>query len=728
MVNTTKTLPILFAAALFALQGCQFIGGIEERSLVASDAGTDAPTEDVAPDVEPDVPVSTECDLPEGGNATMRIGNFVPTFANVDFCIKPTGQPWESFQPVLAGGGGGCPRGLSYRSVSASFGVQAGVYDVIAVEDKKTGARPDCSAAPVAEATQVVVNEGDTVDALLFGDALAGSILRTFDESRPLGVNDFALRFVHGMLGANTLDCGVAGSDDLPTEIVMPAFASVAFASFAPPGQTEVGRVDENGYIHLQIPGGSLTFAAAISGNAEALLTKPERYNQGSSYSLIAIGRMGDKQFPPEMIVCDESRTDGIYTRCGGLPLTLTVDSANLQLAGAWGPFDKERAPAIQSAIAQLPSDVVCVHEAWGKAIRGGIVTAAASKFPHSATFDYDFDSVVDDPTDQNGNVPPEYTEGACAQSEAKLPPALDCIRDNCVDPLASEDGIPVAGFSDCATKKCTGAMLPLLGGSDDDKACWSCMFSSFAAWENIGFVRDQCVNNPKARYAHRGDSAVVVLSKHPIQNAESWLLPATEWRVNIVRAPITLPNGATVDVYCTQLTTPADNITRPYMGQYGNGETGGAAWREELLLQSKKLIAYVQQKSESVRRKAIIVGSFYTGPEYFDGQTKVLEEVNVETYNTLAGAFPLAVPQNYMPVCTLCNDNLILAPPGSNPKGASTWQSFVFLSGMPLTAVESANRFWTEPALTVTTPETGEYDIPLSTHYGFRSVIRVLK
>jgi hypothetical protein len=52
----------------------------------------------------------------------------------------------------------------------------------------------------------------------------------------------------------------------------------------------------------------------------------------------------------------------------------------------------------------------------------------------------------------------------------------------------------------------------------------------------------------------------VVLLSKHPIDasNAQSWVLGATEWRVAVLRAPVTFANNATADACCTVLTSPA--------------------------------------------------------------------------------------------------------------------------------------------------------------------------
>ncbi len=731
----TRRIPALVAVSLGVLTGCELIGGIEKRTLQAnlSDGGVDD-----AGDAAADVEQPKECKLPPKANAAMRIGNLMPTTTRLDFCVKTADQTWNDVDPILAGGGGSCQRGLVYRNVSATFGVAGGSYDIIAVEDKGTAAPPKCTDPPVASANQVIVTEGDTISALVFGDSTSTAVLRAWKETRPSGSIESVVRFVNGLVGAGNLDCGISGEvkNDLPATIAAGAFADVPFASFTPPagqGSTPSGKIDANGYLQIQAPGAEVAFAAAAAGTTDAILVKSHIYDRGGGFSLFAAGRMGDKQFPEELFVCDESKVDGILARCGGIPVTVTVDSVNVQLAGAWGPYDKERAPLIYQAIAALPSDVVCVHEAWGKANKDGIAQAAQANFPNQSMPFYDENSPVDDPTDQTGATPPEYDEPPCAQSEAKFSSAMDCVRDNCVDP-ADETGVPKPFLSQCVTSKCVGSFLPLLTGTPEDKACYSCLFTSLAGWESIGSIRNKCTTDPKARFAHGGDAAVAVLSRYPIQGAESWVLGATEWRVNIVRAPVTLPNSAVVDVYCTQLTTPGSGISRPYTGQYGldsNGAPLGSddAWRAELYLQAEKLVNFVHSRSSAAKRKALIVGSIYAGPSYYDGETKVLDEVNVQAYNTVSADFPLAVPQGYVPTCTLCNDNPILSPPGSTPATGGSWQSFVFLHNLPITAAESVSIFWKETALSVINPANQEpFDIPLSTHYGFRSVVRILK
>jgi len=180
--------------------------------------------------------------------------------------------------------------------------------------------------------------------------------------------------------------------------------------------------------------------------------------------------------------------------------------------------------------------------------------------------------------------------------------------------------------------------------------------------------------------------------------------------------------------VYCTQLTTPGSGLTRPYTGQYGNGKGSDDSWREELYLQARKLVNYVQSRSASVKRKAVIVGTIYSSPSVIDSS---IDEVDVEAYNIISAAFPPAWPPDYVPKCTLCSDNTLRYAPGTTAAPNNSWQSFVFLSGIPVTAVKSDSIFWTvdEASVTLVNPANQEsYEAPITTHYGLRSVIRILK
>ena len=748
MVNSKILGCAALAACFFVGLGCKGIAGITDRTLAEdTDGGVGDGGLDGDAEVEADAPIDTSCEMPPPAAASLRLGNLIPSLDRVDFCIKSSNDAsFEGIVPTIRSWGGGCQVGLGYRDVTALFGSEPGVFDIAAVRvDATTDKDTVCSGTPIATASQVAVQEGEFLSVLLFGSGPSDAVLRTGAETRASS-NDSPIRFMNGLVGAGAVDCGMTLAADLPQQIGTPGFTNVPFASVTnQTGSTPLGSIDGNGYLSLSLGVATISLGAAPAGSLDVIAVEANKYARGISYSVYALGRMNDIRFPPEMYICDEQKADGILARCGGLAIDLRVDTFNAQLAGPFGPWDAERAPKMVETINGLDTDAICVHEVWSKAHRDQIIAGTASFFPHSAMFDDDLETELDDPTDANGVTPPAYEEPPCSgdptyagtEGDPNDPPsdaylisqAIDCIRDNCFQPTGDETGgRPVPGISDCMATKCLGEVLKLVGGGAAQKGCYSCLFASIASYETPDYMREQCTTNPEARFVYRGSSATQVLSRYEIVDPEQWVIPSTEWRVNIIRAPLKLPNDAKVDLYCTQLTTPADAITRPYTGLYGDGGEGLLGWQNELYLQAEKLTAYVQQKSQAAGRMAIIAGTFYSGPAYFDGDTQVLESINETAYNTLAANFPFALPADYVPACTYCNDNPLLAPPGSTPTGGNTRQSHIFVSGIPITAISSAESVVYPFIVDLETEDGTPFQAPASTHYGFRSTVRIVR
>src|SRR5258706_11670970 len=157
-------------------------------------------------------------------------------------------------------------------------------------------------------------------------------------------------------------DLGLADTSQVPTKVLTPIFVGVPFGSTA----TSSASVDENGYAKIIAPGGSLLFGAAPTGTSDAKLVTDTPLAGNDSDSLIAVGSATDVRFPPELIACDEGKTEGIFMRCGSAePIALTIDVVNPYL---WGPIAAAppgRRDAALKAIAALASDVVCVAEIW---------------------------------------------------------------------------------------------------------------------------------------------------------------------------------------------------------------------------------------------------------------------------------------------------------------------------------------------------------------------------
>ena len=133
-----------------------------------------------------------------------------------------------------------------------------------------------------------------------------------------------------------------------------------------------------------------------------------------------------------------------------------------------------------------------------------------------------------------------------------------------------------------------------------------------------------------------------------------------------------------------------------------------------------QRLTAYIQAKSGVSKVKAVLAGEMYTGPQLGGAQA-----TNIDAFTALSSVFPLALAPDFTPGCTFCADNPIFAPPGTAPGGASSFTTYVMLSGMPVTDVRESSVILQDPVINVTS-DAGAYRIPLSPYYGLRTVVRV--
>ena len=228
--------------------------------------------------------------------------------------------------------------------------------------------------------------------------------------------------------------------------------------------------------------------------------------------------------------------------------------------------------------------------------------------------------------------------------------------------------------------------------------------------------MRATCPTVVNQDLAFGGQNGVMILSRHPLKNTENWVIPGTWNRRSILRATVELPNGAELDTYCNHLTPifsipPSGINTFPYTGQYGDGMTGPEGWTAEQELQVPKLINYVASKSNN--RPAVILGDFNSGLGY--PEQDIVGE-SEETFNMLAAAYTPAYTADYTPQCTFCTSNPV------TDTQFSIWYDHIFLSNLPLSAVKETARIFDQDVV----PVEGDMLVPLSDHFGMRSVIVV--
>ena len=298
-------------------------------------------------------------------------------------------------------------------------------------------------------------------------------------------------------------------------------------------------------------------------------------------------------------------------------PEEVIIDAFNVALAGAFIPYEAERRQPIADAIASHDADVLCLQEVWTQADKELIRDEAAANYPYSAFFENDLSTPLDDPTDQEGNVPPTPTTVPCPDVEVlegvtiedQMNDAVDCVSENCSTMPGSEDGQTTS--ADCAADSCSLAVAGLLLGNAEQQRCYACVVTQLPT-STFGDIRESCTTIVNQDLAFDGQNGVMILSKYPLENPGEWVVPGTWNRRTILRATVKLPGGADLDAYCNHLTPIFDDFTFPYTGQYGEGNTDAAGWQAEQELQTEKLIDHVAATSGS--RPAVILGDCNAG------------------------------------------------------------------------------------------------------------------
>ncbi len=407
-------------------------------------------------------------------------------------------------------------------------------------------------------------------------------------------------------------------------------------------------------------------------------------------------------------------------------PEEVIVDAFNVALAGSFIPYETERRQPIADAIAAHDADILCLQEVWTQEDKERIRDAAAQAFPHSAFFENNLDTPVNDPTDQQGEIPPAPTTVPCPDEsfggpmtiKESMDAAIDCVRDNCSTIPDSEEGRTTSAA--CASASCTLQVAPLLLGGPPGQRCYSCVIPQLPT-ATFAEMRATCPTVVNQDLAFGGQNGVMILSRHPLKDTENWVIPGTWNRRSILRATVELPNGAELDTYCNHLTPifsvpPGEINTFPYTGQYGGGLAGADGWQAEQELQARKLIDYVASKSSN--RPAVILGDMNTGLA-FPAEDIVAE--GEETFNVLDAAYTPAYTADYTPLCTFCSTNPVTNP-DDDPETASVWIDHIFLYNLPQSAVSSTARIFDQDVV----PVEGDMLVPLSDHFGMRSVIVV--
>ncbi len=676
----------LAIAALATLVGCQYVAGIDSRqeraprAIDTTDGGT-PPTPDAGTPPAPDAGPPAGCVLPTKGEAHLRFGNMSPGIDAVHFCVKPAHQAtFAPDHPLTLGVGADCPAGIPYQRMMAPLAVAPGTYTIKLVDADTV----DCSADGLAVADDVAVAKGQTVTLLRLAgeDGEGAPSVRAFPETKVSVLGTSLVRFIHAMVGVGKVD---VGTPDVAGALGPVGFANVPYGGVAPQGATgNIAPVDDRGYLPLWTNNAWLQFVLAAHGQTTTTATRFAQVLDGTGLSLIGVGDLNDADFPPQIIACQESVTDGVWTECAPSAAQLSVMVFEPMLDGAGAAGIRQRRPYVPQAIAASDADVLCVPNVCSVDDKQAIIDAATDAYPYAYHVIQDLSTPLDDATDVHGVVPAPLGGPACRTDEqiARMNAGIACVQQHC----SQNPGDPHSevASAQCAEQNCVAQFGSLMWSSDlQDRICYNCIAFDLVGFVPLARLAGDCTTNTTEMLAYGGNNCQLVLSRHPFEETETWTVAASSYRTSFSRVRVSLPNQTSPDVYCTVLTTAERALAlMPYTSVYGEGDDPNG-WTNENRLQIDKLEAFVTARSGI--RPAIVMGAFYVGPERDLGDTQILAPKAVANFDALRARFGLGVAPEWPWDCTECADNRWKSNPGSGP---GTWTTHIFLNAIPVTDV----------------------------------------
>jgi endonuclease/exonuclease/phosphatase family metal-dependent hydrolase len=364
-------------------------------------------------------------------------------------------------------------------------------------------------------------------------------------------------------------------------------------------------------------------------------------------------------------------------------PVDLQIDTYNIALAGIGVDDEAGRRPRLLAELGKLKGDIACLQEVWREADKTAVRDAMKANYPNA----------VWPKTDRATKVPDEPAATVpCAGLESDLDAAVACLKEKC----ATADGKVTS--TQCAKDQCLTAAATIFAA--DNKSCYTCFTTNMVS-EKIADIAGVC-KAPGRGLGFGGESSPMLLSKHPLKNVDTLVLPGCWQQRSVIRATATLANGADVDIYCNHLTPVNDDAFIPYTCPWGGtAMTDKEKWEAEQLLQANKLLAWAASRPKG---KVVLLGDINASPKTSDA---TLQSYGVATLDAISKVYVEALAPSFQPQCTFCRKNPLVHDV------ENTWLDHVFLGAIDKSAVKSTEVTFTQ-------------DPPMSDHYGLRVVVTV--
>ncbi len=612
---------LALAALLTVFAACQLVAGIQSRTLD---------------------PILPGCSLPtSGSSAYVRFANLAPNADALDVCIRATGSSWG--EPLILNGGSGCgttfpAKGFTFSQITVPFNAPAETVDVKTVIGGGT-----CNAAAVAEIDGLKLQAPPTctaaqcVTTLIALGGAAGQpkkLVALPEHDAPSSAGSENLRVVDALPGVSAIDVGTVAKPAsgtaaaLPASLVPPTWntsSGIPYGGTMTKGQpTLFGATGDGGYIPLI---DSVEFNVVVTAHqqTDGLILFPSYETGNSTATLYAVGLAFDDSYPLQGLLCTESQvvpgSNPLLVSClaSALP-TLSFDAFNAALYGPNSPYISLREPQYAAGpgasppnpIATRNSDVMCLVEVDEQSDQQSIIAAVkGGNFNYSYTIATNLQTPFSSGTAElEGGTCPTMGQPACAGvPTSAVDSAFTCMEQNCSSGGATGT---LNQSTDCLTNSCQGPLGDLLVAYP---SCLDCIVATVTSEQPYGEAQTTCTTSPYPPLGYQGGENSLILSKYPIVNSDSYVLPSSYFRRSVLYTQVQFPGNVTIDFFCGFLQTLGIYQEVPYKGCFGNGATTSEqAYANENMYEAQLMAAWIQEKSKKSGNPAVILGDWHTG------------------------------------------------------------------------------------------------------------------
>jgi hypothetical protein len=716
---------LALAALLFFFAACQLVAGVQSRAVD---------------------PIQGGCALPSGGGPQVRFANFAPNPDALDLCIRSSGTSWG--EPLILNGGTECSslfpaKGFTYSQISIPFAAPGGTVDVKTVLGGGT-----CNSPAVGELDGVKLlsapacTAATCVTTLIALGGASGQpkklvALPEYDSNTNNGGEAF--RFVDALPGVSEIDVGTVakpatGTAQLPASLVPPAWNlgnGIPYGGTMKKGQPTFfgGMAGDGGYMPVI---GNVAFNLVVTahGQTDGLLLFPALETGSETASLYAVGLAFNDTYPLQGLICTESQnvpgSNPLLVGCTASALpTLSFDAFNAALYGPNSPYFNLRDPLYSGGPTTNPistrnSDVMCLLEVDQLTDQQAIIAAVkGGNFNYSYTISTNLSTPFSNGgAEQEGGTCPTTSQPACASvPTSALTAAFTCMEQNC-----SSNGAmgTLNTTTDCLTNNCSPSLGDLLIAYP---ACLDCVIANVTSLQPYGESQTTCTTNPSPPLGYQGNENSLILSKYPIVNSDSYVLPSSYYRRSVLYTQVQFPGNVTIDFFCGFLQTLGIAADLPYQGCFGNGaKTSEDGYANENLYEAQLMASWIQAKSKKSGNPAVILGDWHTGLASTmaaapDAGFPPPTAVGAATISFLSGVLTPATGPDW-PAAGQCTDcpgtvNLLNAP---NTTSYFTMQPFVY-NWPTASPVHSEQLIFTDNVIAI--PPSTTNNAPISPYYG---------